>query len=78
MVPFLVPLEDVLETSQHSLETVPVNRGHSDSVDRLYAGLSVDIVHQGKLPEVVALLVLENHPRELIMNLFLLSHEIPL
>ena len=45
VISLFIPLEDVLEVAQHSLETVSVDRSQSDSIHCLYAGLSVDVVN---------------------------------
>lgn len=78
MVLFLVSLEDFFKAAQHSLEALPVNRGHSASVNGLDTGLSADVMEKSQLSEVVALLVLVDDSRELVIGFLLLCNQVAL
>lgn len=61
LVSIFVPLEDLLDGPEQSLEGAPVNRHNSGVSQDFDAGLSGDIPHQSDLPEVVTLFVLVHH-----------------
>lgn len=58
LVSLLVPLQDVLQAAQQAHEGVPLDAGQGHLASRLDTGLALDVVQEGQLPEVVALLVL--------------------
>lgn len=76
VVPFLVSLQNVLEISQHSFETLPVNRSHSASVNCFDACLSINVMKKSKFSKIISFFVLINNSWELILSLFLFCYKV--
>jgi hypothetical protein len=56
-VPLLVPLQNILEGTQDSGETLRVDEVQSDIGDCLHAGLARQMLQQGNLAEIIASLI---------------------
>jgi hypothetical protein len=78
MIPLFISFQDILKAAQHSLEALPVNRGHPAPVNGLDTGLSADVVEQSQLSEVVPLLVLVDDPWEFVVGFLLFGNQVTL